>query len=219
MPRHFLVLGFLLMGASTKVWAIEESYSNYESIVNDLKASARDKPQSTEAPEYDWEDVAIHTGLAMQGSWVSITAPNEAQGSALMKGLEFSFGMNLFSKKVRAEGAFTSFSQEELDPNLKAELKSFELRLIYSPSIQDGMQLRVGTGLAARYMNLEARTISGPWTEYQASTPASIFLLGVERKLSKTITLGPEASFRSAVVGETFDKSAWDASFRLNATF
>ena len=204
---------------STFVWAADEgSFTGYEAIVSELKASVDETPTVVPTEDLDWEDVAIHAGVALAGSWVAVTSPQRVGGSGLLKGIEINFGMNLFTRRLRAEGAFSNYAQEELDPNLKADLKEFELRLVYLPYAQDGMTLRFGTGLAARYMNLESRT-NAHWTNFQATTPSSLFLAGFERKISKSITFGPEVSYRSAVVADTFDKSSWDASFRLNATF
>ena len=210
-----LAISFL----STFVWAMDDgSFAGYEAIVSELKATADEAPPVVATEDLNWEDVAIHAGVALAGSWVAITSPQNVGGSGLLKGIEVNFGMNLFTRKLRAEGAFSNYAQEELDPNLKADLKEFELRLVYLPLAEDGMTLRFGTGLAARYMNIDSRTNSR-WTNFQATTPSSLFLVGFERKITKAVTFGPEVSYRSAVVADTFDKSSWDASFRLNATF
>jgi len=218
MTRLLTIAALLLI--STNVWAEEDSsYTNYDAIVNELKASVDDRPAPPPPPEdFDWQEVALHGGVGIATSLVSLTSPNGVAATGLLKGVEVNFGMNLFSRQVRAEGAFSSYAQEDLDPNLKADLKEFELRLIYLPAIQDKTVLRLGLGLAARYMNIESR-VSGNWTDYQASTPSSLFLIGFEHKITNSITLGPDVSYRSAIVSDTFDKSAWDASFRLNATF
>lgn len=211
-----LVASSLLV--SPNVWAEEDgSYLSYDAIVNELKTSSHDVPQPVTA-DADWEDVAIHGGIGFATSYVTVVSPDGSRGSGLLKGLQLNFGVNLFTRSVRAEGAFSSYQQEELDHNLKADLKEFELRLIYLPLAQEGINLRLGFGLAARYMGLDSNLSSG-WANYRASTPSSFLLLGFERKLSKNLAMGPDISYRSAVVSDTFDKSAWDASFRLNATF
>jgi hypothetical protein len=222
-----LVLGMLL-SVSTIVWTSEvqasdedSSYSNYDAIVSELKASMEETapvPRKTAGIELEWEDIALHGDLGFATSWVAVTSPNGVAGNGLMKGVQFGFGMNLFTRKVRAEGAFSNFSSESLSPNLKADLKAFELRMIYLPAIAHKMTMRFGLGLAARYLNLETNT-GGPASVYQASTPSSVLLIGFERKINSTFALGPDISYRSAIVGDTYDKSSWDASFRLNATF
>ncbi|MGZ3723790.1 MAG: hypothetical protein ACXVA9_12695 [Bdellovibrionales bacterium] len=219
MNRFFICMSLMLI--STNVWAADEdtSYSNYDSIVNELKTSIDDRPAPPPIGEdFDWQEVALHGGLAFATSFVHVNAPNGAVGTGMLKGVEFNFGMNLFTRTMRAEGAFSSYASEELDNNLKADLKEFELRVVYLPALQDNTTLRFGLGLAARYMNLDSRA-GGVWQNYQGSTPSSLFLVGFERKISANVTLGPDLSYRSAIVSDTFDKSAWDASFRLNATF
>ena len=196
----------------------EESYTGYDSIVNELKANSDDVPAPRVRENLDWEDVAIHAGVAIAGSYVSVSSPQRISGAGLLKGLELDFGMNLFSRVLRAEGAFSNYAQEELDSSLKADLKQFELRLIYLPRLRDGMTVRFGGGIAARYMNLESR-VDGKWVNAEATTPSSLLLTGLEQRVSKNISFGPELSYRSTLVSDTFDKSSWDASFRLNATF
>jgi hypothetical protein len=209
----------LITAVSTNVWAADDdSYTSYDSIVNELKASSNDAPVIKETDDLDWQEVALHAGIGIATSWVSLTSPSGVTGMGLLKGLEFNVGMNLFTRQLRAEGVFRNYAQEDLDSNLNAGLQEFELRLIYLPRLQDNTVLRFGVGLAARYMSIDSQ-VNGQWTNYQASTPSSLFLVGFERKISPAISLGPDVSYRSAVVSDTFDKSAWNASFRLNATF
>jgi hypothetical protein len=217
------ITGRLLITASavfaTNVWAADDdSYSSYDNIVSELKMSSEDSMPAQVSDDFDWQEVALHGGVALATSWVGITAPNGVAGTGLLKGIEVNFGMNLFTRSLRAEGAFSSYAEEELDHALKADLKEFELRLVYLPKIQDATVARFGVGLAARYMSIDAVS-GGRATNYQASTPSSLFLIGFERKVTSNITLGPDVSYRSAIVTDTFDKSAWDTSFHLNATF
>jgi hypothetical protein len=209
----------LTLACATNVWAADEaSFSNYDSIVNELKASSTDEKPQTSADDAEWDDVAIHGGLGLATSYVSPTAPSGVSGAGFLTGVEFNFGINLFTRLLRAEGAFSNFTQSELNSGIKADLKEFELRLIYTPETKDGILLRFGAGLAARYMSIDSYN-GGNWTNAQSSTPSSLFLVGFEKKLTKSLAIGPDVSYRSTLVGDTFDRSAWDASLRLNATF
>jgi hypothetical protein len=220
MMRLWMLATLFLFSTNVLAAAEEDkSYTNYDSIVNELKASIDDTPQAPPLQEdFDWQEVALHGGLGFATSYVSINAPNGTAGTGLLKGIVFNFGMNLFTRSIRAEGAFSSYAQEELDNNLKADLKEFELRVVYLPKLQQNTYMRLGLGLAARYMSLDSR-VNDQWQNYQASTPSSVLLLGFEQKVSSTISFGPDISYRSALESDTFDKSAWNASFRLNATF
>lgn len=218
MNKSFLYIICALIFFPSLVLAEEDSYTSYDSIVNELRASANDKPQVAPVDDFNWDEVAIHGGLGFSTAWESVSTPNGVVGSGIMKGITLNFGMNLFTRKLRAEGAFSSFSQEEFSNNMRASLKEFELRFMYLPTMSDKTTLRFGLGLAARYLNVDAQS-EGVWSDYQASTPSSVAMIGFERKITPTIALGPDLSYRSAMISDTVDKSAWNASFRLNATF
>lgn len=214
----FSVMACLAFALSTNVWADEDgSYTSYDEIVNQLKASA-DAPSRPAVEVYQWDDVALHGGVGLATSWVSPQTPTGGPASGLLKGVEFNVGMNLFTRQLRAEGAFSTYTQSELNAENKADLQEFELRLIFMPKIQDNLSLRVGMGLTTRYMTLAALT-GNQWQNYSASTPGSLLLLGFERKISQNIALGPDIAYHSAFVSDTFDKTAVNASFHLNATF
>lgn len=197
--------------------AEDESFVNYDSIVAELRADA-DRPVPVSDGDLGWDEVAIHGGLGLATSIVQIDTASGVSGSGLLKGLELYFGMNLFTRKAKAEAAFRNFVREELDADLSAELKEFDLRVVFLPALRNRTLLRMGFGFSARYMDIDTRTPSG-WRSWHESTPASILLLGIEHKLSKNVSLNPDISYRSAMTANTFDKSAFDASFRLNATF
>ena len=194
------------------------SYTSYDSIVSELRASADDRPPVLSSDDFSWDEVAIHGGIGLATSWASVSTPNGMVGSGLMKGLTLNFGTNLFTRKLRAEGAFSSYAQEGFTEGLKASLKEFELRLIYMAAMNAKTSLRFGLGIAARYLTLDAAP-AGRWENFQSSTPSSVAMIGFERKITPTVAVGPDLSYRSALISETLDKSAWNASFRLNATF
>ncbi len=208
-----------LATASTIVWAEEEddSYTGYESIVSQLRSAADTTPQ-IQSEDINWEEVALHGGIGITTSFVHVASPEGANGSGIMKGFEAHFGVNLFTRKARVEGIFRNYAQEDLSSDMTADLKEFEFRGVFLPSMPDKMRLRLGLGLSARYMDISARS-GGKWTPHKASTPASSFMIGFERKISATVAIGPDLTYRSALISETFDKSSWDASLRLNATF
>lgn len=209
-----MVLGAFV--ATTNVWAMddEESYTNYDAIVADLSesANASDKPVAPDA--FDWDEVAIHGGVGLATTFVQIDT-GDVRSTGLLKGFEGHFGVNLFSRAARAEGALRSFMPSETSGGTTTELKEFELRVFYMPQIFNKTALRLGGGVAARYMTFN---VPGQ-ASYSLSTPASSFTLGFERKMSPHVAVGPDIAYRSALISDTIDKSAWNASLRLNATF
>ena len=214
----YLLAPLLLMLAfSTNVRAEEDgSYVAYDAIVNELKASADDVPKATSTN--DWDEVALHAGIGFSTSLVSFHLPDGNSGSGLFKGLQVSGGFNLFSRDVRAEAAYSAYQHESFAGNMGGDLKEFELRLVYSPKTSTGMIARFGAGLAARYMDIAVHG-SASETAYSVSTPTTLLLFGLEKKVGKSVALGPDISYRSAIGGASIDKSSWDASLRLNATF
>lgn len=216
MNRRLIFAATLVLSLSTNVWADDDddSYSNYDSIVADLKASAEIPDVKPVVEDMNWDDVAIHAGAGVATAFVHVTNPEGATMSGLMKGIEAHLGVNLFTRKVRAEGVFRTFAHDELSANAMADLKEFELGLVYTPQLQDRLLLRLGTGITARYLNVQSEGQSIRYT-----TPASFALLGVERKFTPTMSIGPDLAYRSAMISDTADKTSWNASLRLNATF
>ena len=212
-----VVVTFITFTASTMVRADEDSYVNYDSIISELKASA-EEPLEPARTELDWDEVALHGGLALTTTYLNITSPMGVEGTGLLKGFEAHVGANLFTRKARAEMIYRNFARESLNTDFQADLREIELRVVFLPVLKDRMRLRMGAGLSARTMEISSRNNSR-WQNYSQSTPASSLLLGFERRLTKTVTLGPDLAYRSALISDSFDRSAWDAALRLNATF
>ena len=209
----------LTMASSpTKVWADEDgSYVNYESIVNELKASA-EEPVQAAPEELNWADVAVHGGVGLVTSFVHLTSPEGVGGYGLLKGFEANFGFNLFTQSARVETLFRTYAQESINESLTAGVREFEMRLVFLPVLQERMRLRMGAGISARYTSLNSFA-NGQWNNHSESAPFSNLSVGIERRIAKSVTLGPDLSYCSALTGDTFGAAAWDASLRLNATF
>lgn len=209
-----LVLGFL---NATNVAAMDdESFANYDSIVSDLRISA-DSDETPARPETDWDEVALHGGLSAALSFVRVQSPFDGKvGTGLMKGFEGHIGFNLFSRASRAELLFRNFSPETLSSDMQVDMNEFELRLVFLPVLRDRLLLRMGAGLSARRIDVETRDQSGLVSQ---SHVASSILVGLERKIAREVSVGPDVSYRAPIGSGTVEKSSWDASFRLNATF
>ena len=219
MARTLVLVCFALFAqwiVATNVWADEDgSYVNYDSIVNELKADAEDVPSPTPDP-LGWEEVALHGGMSIATAFLSVTAPNGATGTGMLKGFEAHAGANLFSRQARAEIAFRSFAPEDFG-KVHVDLREIEARLMFLPVLRDKMLLRMGFGLAARYMDIDGRQ-GGNTVHSEATTPSSALIIGFEKQLSPAVSVGPDLAYRSALT-DSFDKSSWDAAIRLNATF
>ncbi len=211
-----LLLGF----AATNVWASgDESYTSYEAIVNELTASAND---NLPTPHEDWEDVAMQGGMSFVTSYVNVAVniPGEApiENGAMMTGFEGHVGSNLFSKQVRGELAFRAFVPKEMGGEMQANLKDLEGRVVFLPRLQRNTLIRMGLGLGARFIDVEGRVAGGSYA-YSSTDFASSVFLGFERKVSPTVSVGPDVAYRSGMDGDPLLKSSWDAAIRLNASF
>ncbi len=192
------------------------SFTSYDAIVNELKADAEGEPE-VRREELNWDEVALSGGMALAGSFVSLTSPNGAVGGGMLKGFEIYGGVNLFSTKAKAEVAFRSFAPEDFG-KIHIDLRDeIEGRLIFLPALRDKINLRMGMGLTMRYMDIEGR-FRGITERAEARTPASSLILGFDHRLSQNVSVGPDLAYRSAI-NDSFDKSAWDAAIRLNAQF
>jgi hypothetical protein len=201
---------------STNVLANEDdSFVNYDSIVNELKSSEASTVSAPVEEETDWNQIALHGDLGLGTSFISVTTPDGTAATGMLKGVHIGVGANLLSPKARAELAFTNYSPEHLNTGVKVDLRELEVRFVFLPMTSEKTMMRMGAGLASRYMNVNVNGVSN----YRATTPVSVFLLGFERKLAKNVYLGPDLSYRSALISDTFDKSAWDVAIRINALF
>lgn len=206
----------LVAFSATNVWAEDDgSFTNYDTIVNELKADAEYNPEPVR-DELGWDEVAISGGMALATSFISITAPNGATGGGMLNGFELFTGANLFSKKARGEIGIRSFAPGEFG-RVNVNLRELEARLIFLPVLGERLTMRMGIGLTARYMDIDGQA-NGVSVRSEATTPASAVILGLERKLSRAISIGPDLAYRSSLTA-SFDKSAWDAAIRLKATF
>lgn len=215
MKVKYAILSLTILCA-TNVWAEEdESFVNFERIVTELKADADDMPNETEEhPE--WNEVSIFGGMAIATSFISVTAPNGANGGGMLKGFEAFVGASLLTPQARAELAFRNFAPEDFG-KVHVNLREFEARLVFLPVLQKKTSLRMGFGLTARKMDIDGRHNNSS-EHSEATTPASALIMGLEHKVSRSVSVGPDVAYRSAL-SDSFDKSAWDAAIRLNATF
>jgi hypothetical protein len=204
-----LLVCALFAGPTTVLADDDEAYRGYDSIVSELKMAADEPVIASD----DWEEVAIHGGAGLIASRYNIYRADGAKtlsANGMMTGFQLHFGVNLFTKHARMEGVFRNYNSETARDGFVVDLKEFEFRAIYLPSLADQMKWRLGGGLSARYMTLNSDKVS---------TPAMSLLAGFERALTPTVSFGPDLSYRYPLVSDTFDRASFDASLKVNATF
>ena len=192
---------------------------NYDGIISELS-------KSRGSVDADFEDdpfakIKLHGGVGFVTSLISLsTADKDISG--LHSGVEANFGIDLFSERWMAEGSIRSFGDTEIDGH-NISLKEFDLKFTYHSRLGRALQYRLGMGLAARYLShrsgKELSLASQASTETIYTTPASIFYFGVNAVLTKSITLGLEASYRDPMTSETIDNGALDTGIKLDFHF
>ena len=206
----------LLVTLSTSALAQSgDDYVGYDSIVNDLTASTR-APQIRSRDPFDL--IEIHGGFGLVTSHTTISTANGESFSGFQKGFEASLGIDLFSPRWMAEGALRSFSSTQLEKGAYASLNEFNLRVLYRNPVSRLVRLRMGVGVAARYMELKINKASGA-EKQDFSTPASILSIGLEAAISRNLSVGAEVAYRSALITDTADSEAADATLSLGAHF
>ncbi|MBX3022385.1 MAG: hypothetical protein KF799_11995 [Bdellovibrionales bacterium] len=219
MTGKSMLLFTALMTCATNVWALDddESFTSYESIVSELKTDAEEVLPVRE--ETDWAAVAMHGGLGVTASFINVEMPDIGiTSSGLLKGFEAHFGFNLFSRQARAEAAFRNYAHDALSNRTAADMRELEMRIVFLPELRDRLLLRMGAGVSQRFVDVVVRNPSDE-IRRSWSTPYYSLLLGFEKKIAKTVSVGPDFSHHAVLDASSYSKSAWDASFRLNATF
>lgn len=200
---------------ATNVQAQEgKSFESFEVIVNELRSEAEESVTPTVSMD-DWGEVSVHGGFGLSTSYVRYSGPLQRSGSSLMKGFEAHIGMNLFTRKARAEAIFRNYANESVGSDVELNLRELEGRVVFFPPLRDKLLLRMGAGMSVRNMGISVGDVANRRTNGLASS----LLVGLERKVSPHVSLGPDISYRSPLHRDSIDKSAWDAALRLNATF
>jgi hypothetical protein len=186
----------------------------YETIVNELTKS-RAQRDRRDAPRTDpFNLVKIHTGVGFTQSMIKIRKADGASTQGFQKGVQASLGIDLLSRNWFAEAAIRSFGEAELETNLVAQLKEFDLKIVYRSEPLRTFGYRAGLGLATRNLS-----IIEAGKERKFSTPSSIFLIGLDTNVSPLVTIGGEFSYRSALTTESDDRVAMDFALKLDAHF
>lgn len=217
--RHILFL-FLSLNSVTSFAASidsDDSSPGYEAIVGELEKL--DVPLPKEQRIEDPFDLAkIHLGIAMLSSYSNFQLASGKNENGMLNGFELSFGIDLFSPNWMALGSIRSFSSAKLGDSLSAKLQEFDLKFFYKNYMTRQIQGVFGLGLSARYLELDTIE-NGVSKKTQYTTPASVISTGFMARLGKQISLGPEFSYRSAMINETADKNAFDGMLKLDAQF
>ncbi len=218
--KHLLFLVFAF--SSFSVYAAnsydsDESGLGYDAIVGELEKLDVPVPTATESDD-PFELAKIHVGFAMLSSYANFQMAAGKGESGLLTGFELSFGIDLFSPNWMALGSIRSYSSEKLGESLRAKLQEFDLKFLYKNYLSRRVQGVFGLGISARYLDLKTEVLGVTQTT-KYTTPASVVSAGFMARMGKQISVGPEFSYRSAMINETADRNAFDGMLKLDAQF
>jgi hypothetical protein len=199
----------------------EEDVVGYDTILKDLNREAA-RPIETQSrakiqrPSRDpFENVWIHGGIGLSTMIETINFDDGQSAYANLKGIQASLGIDLFSENWFAEGSARSLDQDGVTNSTQIQLKEFDIKIMYKDRFSRHLGFRVGAGLTGRYLRVH-RPMMEP-VEY--TTPSSIGSMGLDLYFSDRFSLGTEISARSALIAETVDRMAFDATFRIDTHF
>ena len=212
-----LILTASLVGFSPSSWAASDDYESFDSIVRGLsRGSSR---VASPRPQDPMEQVQFHGGVALITTLVQVREEvDRAYTSGLLKGVEASLGIDLFTPRWVAEGALRSFTSDKLDPGVYASLKEFDLKFVHRIPRSLNSHYRFGSGLSARYLDLTFRSPEQE-TVKDFNTPAALVFLGGHGVISRHLSAGFEVSYRLPLVSDTADLGGLSASLRLDSQF
>ncbi|HEX4924699.1 MAG TPA: hypothetical protein VFV50_11455 [Bdellovibrionales bacterium] len=199
-----VALGFALSFSSAR--AAEDDEIGYDTLVKELSAES---PGSGDM----FANVEIHFGAALANSMATIVPKGGSTLYSAQRGVQASLGIDLFSRHWLAEGSFINYIDRKID-EYDVRLKEFDLKVIYRTRLDGSIGMRLGGGLAARYLTLETGGASETFT-----TPFTVISGGLETYLVKNFSLGAEVAARTTMTYETPDHSALDLTLRFDGHF
>lgn len=200
-------------------------YIGYDSIVDDLQKQSAKQPSSapkttakkswfsSSAPGADpFENVWIHAGVGFAQTTENLSLPNGVDAYLSGRGVQAAVGIDILGPNLTAEGAVRTFGETD-DSTTKINLKEFDLKVLFRMR-RSSIGFRAGAGVSARYMTVR----SGPET-YDITTPASVVTVGGDIYFTPSVSVGLDLATRNAMISETFDKTSYDGTIRLDTHF
>jgi len=189
--------------------AFASTPSGYDEILRELQNA-----ETAARAELNQENsrknlIRIHGAAGMIAGRVNLAAGPQLPGSSSLNGVEAVLGIDLFSRRWIAEGALRSFEPHAVSGQ-ELTLREFDLRLIHQIPVSPKVELRIGGGMAARYLS---------WGQTEYSTPASILQAGVRFYFNHVVGISADTSLRSRLVNDTIDQGSFDATIRLVGSF
>ena len=96
-------------------------------------------------------------------------------------------------------------------------MREFDLRVVHEAPYSDRARLRIGGGVAARYLTFGTAPAAGISSEQ--TTPALMALVGFKYRVISTLEISGDLSYRAGMVSDTIDRRSLDGAIRLGGSF
>ena len=73
--------------------------------------------------------------------------------------------------------------------------------------------------MSARYLSFSNELSKAKGTALEYTTPASVFVLGAQKKFNHAVGITAELAYRSRLVSDTIDRNSIDGSVRISGSF
>lgn len=195
---------------------------NYETIVEELQKQNSRQPGATSRTSArrssvssgsdPFENVWIHAGVGFAQTTQNLSLPNGVDAYMAGRGVQAAVGIDILGPNLTAEGTMRSFGESE-EASTKVALKEFDLKVLFKMR-RSNLGFRAGGGLSARYMTVRSRAET-----FDVTTPASVITLGGDLFITPAISVGLDLGTRNAMISETFDKTSFDGTIRIDTHF
>lgn len=211
-PFQILVCILCLQILATKVLAQNSSYEevSYDDLVNQISSTNRNYRPTDNAA---FEQVKLHFGAGYVSSFSQLQLDSK-NVQRYQNGLQLSLGIDLFSRQWFGETSFrnfgiTNYGSEEI------RLREFDLKMGYIDTIQNPLDFRIMGGLTTRYLQVHDGVKD---IHIDDTTPGLMIGAGLAFRINPVVSLGFDIAGRSALIGQTADKSSIDFTFDLRAS-
>jgi hypothetical protein len=194
----------------------QDDYYSYDEIIKSL-----DKGRvTTKAPprESSFEKIKMHASVGMIGSYITVAPKAGKLMTGVLNGFDATFGIDLFDPSWVTEFGMRSFNETKMnDKSTSLALREFDLKVVYQPEVTKYLRVRVGGGLAARYLTYDNSSDNSGRQKY--TTPASLIKAGFIARLTDMLSLGVDLSYRSRLIYDNIDQNALDSTIRADISF
>ena len=207
---------FLLLGtafAATLVQAATPEFEevSYDDLVNQINLKKSSISENSHDP---LDELKIHAGFGLISSANSVSIQGQ-DSFKYQNGFQISLGIDLFSNNWAAETVLRNFGQAGSGSETRS-LREFDLKLIRRDFLSGNLSYRLGAGIGNRILKVDD---SSQNISVNDNTPCAVLFGGFDSYISKSLSVGIEASLHSSMVNQTADKNSGDLTLRLDTYF